>query len=153
MSDSMFTKENEAFAGFLFYGSLLLLKVIMMSPMTSLPRIWTSSMATKEDKIFCILKSPKNKRSCTEPNEAVERVRRAHRNDMENCFVYVFVALAYLATNPDPITAVLHFKIFFYARLLHTVVYLIGLQPARGVCWMVGMGATISMLYRTLSAL
>ncbi|XP_075154509.1 microsomal glutathione S-transferase 1 isoform X3 [Haematobia irritans] len=53
----------------------------------------------------------------------VERVRRAHRNDMENILPYFTMALAYICTNPNPTLACNLFRVAAVARILHTLVY------------------------------
>ena len=54
----------------------------------------------------------------------VERVRRAHLNDMENIYLYFIVAGLYMFTNPTKFAATTCFKIFTGARYVHTVAYL-----------------------------
>ncbi len=56
-------------------------------------------------------------------NEDVERVRRAHRNDMENIFVFFALAAFYVTTGPAAATANWLFRIFTIARYVHTFVY------------------------------
>ena len=54
----------------------------------------------------------------------VERVRRAHMNDLENVIPFVLLGGLYLATGPSAGTAGLLFKVFTAARYIHTFVYL-----------------------------
>ena len=54
----------------------------------------------------------------------VERVRRAHQNDLENILPYFFISALYLLTNPNPATALTCFRAFTAARFLHSFVYL-----------------------------
>ncbi|XP_030567916.1 microsomal glutathione S-transferase 1 isoform X3 [Drosophila novamexicana] len=53
----------------------------------------------------------------------VERVRRAHRNDMENILPYFIMALIYVCTNPNPLVACNLFRVAAIARIVHTLVY------------------------------
>ena len=57
-------------------------------------------------------------------DENVERVRRAHQNDLENILPFFFISALYLLTNPDPFVAVNIFRAFTAARFIHTFVYL-----------------------------
>ena len=58
-------------------------------------------------------------------NENVERVRRAHQNDIENIFPFAILSGVYLVVaNPALFTAKCVFYGFTGARVLHTFVYL-----------------------------
>ncbi|KAH9488134.1 Microsomal glutathione S-transferase 1 [Bulinus truncatus] len=60
----------------------------------------------------------------------VERVRRCHRNDLENILPFVLLGLLYLATDPDPNIASIILRIFTASRFFHTIVYLFAIpQP------------------------
>ena len=51
-------------------------------------------------------------------NEDVERVRRAHLNDLENILPFFCLGLLYIFTNPAPSTAVLVFRLYLRADSL-----------------------------------
>ncbi|XP_042529380.1 microsomal glutathione S-transferase 1, partial [Dipodomys spectabilis] len=86
-------------------------------------------------------------------DDSVERVRRAHLNDLENVVPFVGVGLLYALSRPAPATALLHFRVFAGARLFHTVAYLLPLpQPSRALGFFVGYGVTLSMAGRVLQA-
>jgi glutathione S-transferase len=57
-------------------------------------------------------------------NQAVERVRRAHQNDLENIVPFFVLAPLYLTTGPQAPLANNLFRVFTAARILHTIVYL-----------------------------
>ena len=54
----------------------------------------------------------------------MERVRRAHLNDLENVIPFLVLCPLYLATGPAAGTAVFLIRVFAAARVLHTIVYL-----------------------------
>ncbi len=56
-------------------------------------------------------------------NDDVERVRRAHQNDIENIYLFFANSAFYLMTEPNEATATNLVRAFAAARLLHTVVY------------------------------
>jgi len=153
MGDSPFTMENEVFAGLVYYGTLLMLKVLLMAPLTAVFRFKNGSFGNAEDAAQQAGGDAEKLKKMLVPNEDVERVRRAHRNDLENVLPFMLLAVLYCATGPDAATALLHFKIFFYARVAHSVVYVLALQPWRALCWMVGMVVCLSMVYSTLVSL
>jgi len=147
MAESLLTLDNDVFAALVWYGSLLMLKVLLMAPLTAVFRFKNNSFGNPED---AGSKDPEKIKKALVPNEDVERVRRAHRNDLENILPFMVLALLYCATGPDAATALIHFKVFFYVRVLHSIVYVGGLQPWRALCWMVGMGVCLSMVYNII---
>ena len=85
-------------------------------------------------------------------DEDVERVRRAHLNDIENVFPFFFLGGLYLTTNPAAHIAKNLFRIFAAARIGHTVVYLAGVrQPARGICFAINMVINVYFVYSIMS--
>ena len=54
----------------------------------------------------------------------VERVRRAHQNDLENIPLFMLVTHFYLTTNPSTVVATNLIRGFTALRFLHTFVYL-----------------------------
>ena len=54
----------------------------------------------------------------------VERVRRAHQNDLENIPIFLFASHFYLMTNPSAVVATNLIRVYTVARFLHTFVYL-----------------------------
>lgn len=55
-------------------------------------------------------------------DEAVERVRRAHLNDLENIPAFLFCALFYVCSEPQPDVALWLIRIAVLARICHTIV-------------------------------
>ncbi|CAH1995882.1 unnamed protein product [Acanthoscelides obtectus] len=77
-------------------------------------------------------------------NESVERVRRAHQNDLENIQIYFVAAFSYLMTSPSPWLAKTLFLTFTAARIAYTLVYAVVVvpQPARFLACFVGYAIT-----------
>jgi glutathione S-transferase len=55
-------------------------------------------------------------------DEDVERVRRAHLNDLENIPAFLIAALFYICSEPDPTVALWLIRVAVTARILHTIV-------------------------------
>jgi len=70
----------------------------------------------------------------------VERVRRAHHNDLENIPPFMIIALAYLFTNPSYNVASNLFRLFTASRFFHTLVYAVFIvpQPTRAILFWIG---------------
>ncbi|XP_041827915.1 microsomal glutathione S-transferase 1-like [Melanotaenia boesemani] len=142
--------ENQVFMAFTTYAAIVVLKMVLMGPLTAYFRITRGSFANEEDVSG---KSEEQKKKLLRTHPDVERVRRCHLNDLENVVPFVLVGLLYALTGPELSTALLHFRIFTGCRIFHTIAYVSVLpQPSRGLSYIVGMLVIISMAYRVLSA-
>ena len=67
----------------------------------------------------------------------VERVRRAHLNDLENIPAFWILGALYVTTGPSAALATNLFRAFTAGRILHTFVYAVKPlpQPARGIAF------------------
>lgn len=71
---------------------------------------------------------------------------RAHRNDMETIYPFLFLGLVYSFLGPSPFVARMHFLVVFLGRMLHTVAYLGKLQaPTRSLAYTVAQLPCASM--------
>ncbi|KAL1129004.1 hypothetical protein AAG570_013536 [Ranatra chinensis] len=140
-ASSMLTTDNPVFAAYLFYCSVLVVKVLSMAALTARQRFGKQVFANPEDSSL----TPKGKVKYDDPD--VERVRRAHLNDLENIPFFILSAFAYTMTNPTPWLAVNLFRAFTIARIVHTFVYAVFVvpQPARAIAFFVGIGVTMYM--------
>jgi uncharacterized MAPEG superfamily protein len=69
-----------------------------------------------------------------QPDEQIERIRRAHHNDLEA--ILPFLAVGFLAAATGAVSywfAWWLFVPFTAARVLHTIAYSLGLQPWRSI--------------------
>jgi glutathione S-transferase len=84
--------------------------------------------------------------------EDVERVRRAHRNDLENILPFFVVGFLYVLTNPGQFLAINLFRVVAISRIIHSIVYaVIPLpQPARGLSFGAALAATVYMAVQVL---
>ncbi|XP_046339143.2 microsomal glutathione S-transferase 1-like [Haliotis rufescens] len=136
--------DNPVFPYFAFYATVVVLKTMAMSVVTSFHRLTKKVFANPEDTAGMGVKPS--------THESVERVRRCHLNDLENVIPFVLIGLLYTATGPSLGSALLHFRIFTGARILHTIAYLLPLpQPSRVLGFFVGILVTMSMAWSILS--
>lgn len=84
--------------------------------------------------------------------EAVARVKRAHTNTIESALPFVAVGFLYALTDPDPFWAKLLLFGYVAARLVHTLVYLRGVQPWRTLTFALGVLSIGSMSIAVLRA-
>ncbi|KAM4820341.1 microsomal glutathione S-transferase 1 [Thomomys bottae] len=141
--------HSEVFRAFASYTTIILSKMMLMSTVTAFHRLTKKVFTNPED---CAgFAQGENVKKYLRTHDSVERVRRAHLNDLENLVPFVGVGLLYTLTGPDLSTALLHFRLFVGARLAHTVAYLTPLpQPSRALAFFLGYGVTLSMAYRVL---
>ncbi|KRF94040.1 microsomal glutathione S-transferase 1 isoform X1 [Drosophila mojavensis] len=139
--------ENEVFRCYIGWTALLVLKMFPMSLFTGLMRFITLTFANPED-----LMSPKLKVKFDDPN--VERVRRAHRNDLENILPFFAIGLLYTLTNPSAFLAINLFRAVGISRIVHTLVYAVVVvpQPARALSFFVALIATAYMAFQVIAA-
>jgi uncharacterized MAPEG superfamily protein len=124
---------------------LLVLKMAALGNYTSILRLRRHVYATPEDYAMRA-KTPGGR------DEDIERVRRAHRNDLENIPPFFVVSFLYVLTRPSYGAAAIYFWGFLAARVLHSVFYIRGAQPHRTIAFAVGGILTFVMLVRTLVA-
>ncbi|GLD66089.1 microsomal glutathione S-transferase 1-like protein [Lates japonicus] len=141
--------ENDVFMAFSTYAAIVILKMMLMAPMTAYYRLTRGAFANEED---VSRKPAEERKKLLRAHPDVERVKRCHQNDLENIIPFVVVGLLYALTDPELSTALLHFRLFTGSRIFHTIAYVGALpQPSRGLSWMLGMLVTFSMAYRVLS--
>jgi uncharacterized MAPEG superfamily protein len=126
---------------------ILVLKMVAVGWYTSFHRIQKGVYATPED--YALRGVPHAARA----DEDIERARRAHRNDLENILPYFGVGLYYALTNPSLAAARVFFIGYLAARVLHSVFYVLQLQPYRTIAFGLGQLIMLIMLARTLIVL
>ncbi|KAJ6638398.1 Microsomal glutathione S-transferase 1 [Pseudolycoriella hygida] len=116
-----------------------------MALLTGAQRFRTKTFANPED-------LPSKKLKVKFGDEDVERVRRAHRNDLENVLPFIAVGFFYTLTSPSLYLATQLFRAAAISRLLHTFVYAIVVipQPARALAFAIPLGITGYMAVTTV---
>ncbi|XP_071449710.1 microsomal glutathione S-transferase 1-like [Hetaerina americana] len=142
----LLTRENPVFAAYALYSTLLAFKMFVVTFLTAKQRFKKQIFASPEDAKM------NNKAKVKHDDPDIERVRRAHLNDLENIPIFWIVGLLYVLTQPQAIIAVNLFRVFFVARAMHTFVYAVVVmpQPARALSWFAGVGVTIYMALQVI---
>merc|ERR1711992_459643 len=110
--------DPEVFQVYSISVSLLVIKTMFMAFLTGKARLSNKVFANPED-----ARDVPGSKVGSDPD--VERVRRAHLNDLENIPLFIAIAAVYMvAVQPSVDTARILFYGFAAARLLHTFVYL-----------------------------
>lgn len=142
MTAQIYSLANPVFASYIFYGTIVILKMFIMALLTGMQRFSKGAFSNPED----------HGKSKVQVHDGVERVRRNHLNDLENIPAFLVLGLFYIAISPSPITALWHFRVFAIARVLHTISYQLGLQPHRALTFFAGLSVCISMAVQILTA-
>lgn len=73
------------------------------------------------------------------------RAEAAHRNAVENLVVFAPLAIAVHVTGASTETTALAAMVFFWARLAHLVIYVVGVPVARTLAFFVGFLCQMTM--------
>ncbi|XP_015370237.1 PREDICTED: microsomal glutathione S-transferase 1-like [Diuraphis noxia] len=141
-----FEVDEVLFRTYVFYTAVLVLKVLAMAPLTAKQRFAKMVFANPED-------TKLNSKSKVKYDDAdVERVRRAHLNDLENIPLFIIICFGYLLTNPNIYIATNLIRLYVASRIIHTIVYTVVVlpQPARGLSWFAGFATTIYMAVQVI---
>ncbi|XP_021117548.1 prostaglandin E synthase isoform X1 [Heterocephalus glaber] len=169
--------DSRALPAFLLCSTLLVIKMYVVAVITGQVRLRKKAFANPEDALrhgglqFC-RSNPDVERclrqatpglgqdlaqiwlglSCGSPKPGTQRVpSRAHRNDMETIYPFLFLGLVYCFLGPSPAAAWGHFLPFLLGRLLHTVAYLGQLRaPVRSLAYTVAQLPCASMALQIL---
>lgn len=88
--------------------------------------------------------------------EEVPQVRRAAQawlNDLENIPVFLGLGVAYVMVGASAAAAPWLFLTFLVARIVHTLSYILGLQPWRTVAYGIGIVCLLAMSVSILAVL
>ncbi|EDO48722.1 predicted protein [Nematostella vectensis] len=133
---AVLSMDNSVFAAFAFYSSVLILKILLVIFAIAFHRLKNQVFPSPED----YKKDPKGEKPQeikTHPD--VERARRVHANDLENIIPFILIGILYILTGPSAQTALIVFRVFTVARLLHTLTYFLGVSIIRGPSFLAGV--------------
>src|SRR5271170_4900006 len=113
---------------------ILFFKMLAISVVQGRARTSSKTFTNPEDAQFFGAPAP-----AADELPIVKRAAAAWRNDLENIPIFLFLAMFYVTLGCWPGGAFIYFSIFVVARIMHTVVYLRGLQPARTIFYAIGI--------------
>uniref|UniRef100_A0A2A4JUP6 Microsomal glutathione S-transferase 1 n=1 Tax=Heliothis virescens TaxID=7102 RepID=A0A2A4JUP6_HELVI len=125
------TLSDPVVQSYIVYSAILAFKLLLLSPMTGATRMTRRVFANTED--AKMLKGSKVKYD----DPVIERIRRAHLNDLENIPAFWVLGAFYVTTGPVAAWATLLFRVYTLGRILHTIVYAVVPlpQPARFIAF------------------
>uniref|UniRef100_A0A0K8VIK6 Microsomal glutathione S-transferase 1 n=1 Tax=Bactrocera latifrons TaxID=174628 RepID=A0A0K8VIK6_BACLA len=139
--------DNEVFSAYVFWSAVLVLKLLFMSLRTGRLRFKTRTFLNPEDLV-------KKGFKVGFDNPDIERVRRAHLNDLENLLPFFVIGFLYVLIDPIPALAINLFRAVGIARIVHTIVYAVVVvpQPSRALAFFVALSATVYMGFQVVIA-
>ncbi|CAG9861600.1 unnamed protein product [Phyllotreta striolata] len=97
------------------YVGILLLKCFLMIPHVGLSRVYYKAPRNPEDGAIMNVK--------VYTNENVERIRRAHLNDLENIPFFIAISFLYLLTDPSVEPTKWIIRVYVLSRIVYTILY------------------------------
>ncbi len=143
--------QNPLFATYVVAATIMILKAVSMSWLTVVRMMQVKGgFRSPED----LKKTPLNPEPDPQqllPNEAVDRVRRIHLNDLENIPFFLVSGFLFVLTQPSlPLAQALLYG-YVGTRLLHFLAYFTGrTHDTRAALWTPGSVIIIYMTGRTL---
>ena len=140
--------DNEyPFRTFAACTAVLVLKMLISAFYTASRRFATRSYLSPEDA------RASGAEFTGQSSPEVTRALNIQRNDLENIPLFFALGLVYvLGAQPSSRGAAIYLWTFTISRVLHTVVYMAGLQPFRAIFWLVGVLTLIGMAVQVLRA-
>lgn len=137
--------ENPAFRAYAICSAILGVKMFASAFYTGTRRQKVNGFINLEDaKAF----GQPGSIAVGEETPAVAHALRIQRNDLENIPLFFAVGLIYVLSGASSTGASILFSIFTLARVAHTLAYMWRLQPARAICFVIGMTSTLVMIFR-----
>ncbi|KAL1785771.1 prostaglandin E synthase [Sigmodon hispidus] len=138
-------ESSQVLPAFLLCSTLLIIKMYAVAAITGYTRLRKKAFANPED----ALRHGGLQFYRSDPD--VERCLRAHRNDMENIYPFLFLGFIYSFLGPEPLIAWIHFLVVLIARVVHTVAYLNKMNPRiRSGAYILAQFACVSMALQIL---
>jgi glutathione S-transferase len=102
----------------------------------------SQAMVNPEDTFFSFLW----KKLELKTDDDVERVRRAHLNDLENILAFILISLLFILSQPNEMFAAWLFRIVGIARIAHSIIYVCKVpQPFRAIFFYITYIITLFM--------
>ena len=147
------TLQNPVFATYVVAAAIMVLKAVSMSWLTVVRMLQVGGGYRSPEDLRRTPLNPNPRPDQTGPNEAVDRIRRIHLNDLENIPFFVAAGFLYVLTDPPLVLAKALFYGYVVTRLFHFVAYFTGrTHDTRAMLWTPGSLIMLFMAGRTLVA-
>ena len=145
--------HNPVFAAYAVAATIMILKAVSMSWLTVARMMMASGGFRSPEDLKKTPLNPNPDPTQLDRNEAVDRVRRIHLNDLENVPFFLAAGLLYVLTDPSLLLARVLFFGYVATRLLHFAAYLTArTHDTRAMLWTPGSLIIVFMAGRALLA-
>ncbi len=143
--------QNPLFATYAVAAAIMVLKAASMSWLTVVRMMQVKGGYRAPEDIKKTPLNPNPDPKQLEPNEAVERTRRIHLNDLENIPFFLAAGFLFILTDPSLLLARALLYGYVVTRLLHFAAYFTGqTHDMRAALWTPGSLIILFMAGRTL---
>ncbi|MBK7580483.1 MAG: MAPEG family protein [Myxococcales bacterium] len=143
--------QNPLFVTYVIAAAIMILKAASMSWLTVVRMMQVKGGYRAPEDLAKTPLNPEPDPKQLEPNEAVERIRRIHLNDLENIPFFLVAGLLFILTDPSLLLARVLLYGYVATRLLHFVAYFTGrTHDLRATLWTPGSLIILFMAGRTL---
>ena len=132
---------NEAFQTYAICVAILVIKMIFSAGYTGTMRNKAKGYVNAEDAKL----SGSGAAAASDEKPEVAHALRIQRNDLENIPLFFAVGLVYVLSGASAFGAAAYCWTFTLSRIAHTVAYTRQMQPARAICWIIGLLANVGM--------
>ncbi len=148
---NLLTLQNPLLTTYLVAASIMVLKAASMSWLTVLRMMQVKGGYRSPEDLKKTPLNPSPSPEQLQPNEAVERVRRIHMNDLENVPFFLAAGFLFILTEPSLLLARVLLYGYVATRLLHFVAYFTArTHDTRAALWTPGSLIILFMAGRTL---
>ena len=145
--------QDPLFATYAIAACLMILKAVSMSWLTVLRMMQVKGGFRSPEDLRKTPLNPTPDPSQLAPNEAVDRVRRIHLNDLENLPFFLVAGFLFVLTGPSLLLAQALLYGYVASRLLHFLAYFTAqTHDMRATLWTIGSLILIVMTISTLYA-
>jgi glutathione S-transferase len=145
--------HDPLFATYVVAASLMILKATSMSWLTVARMLQVNGGFRSPEDLKRTPFNPNPNPNQLETNDAVDRIRRIHLNDLENIPFFLAAGFLYILTEPSLLVARVLLYGYVVTRLLHFVAYLTGrTHDTRAMLWTPGSLILLFMAGRALAA-
>lgn len=143
--------QNPLFATYAVAATIMILKAASMSWLTVVRMMQVKGGFRSPEDIKKTPLNPEPDPQQLQPNEAVDRVRRIHLNDLENIPFFLVSGFLFVLTEPSLQLAQALLYGYVATRLLHFLAYFSGrTHDTRAALWTPGSLIILYMAGRTL---
>lgn len=143
--------QNPLFTTYLVAATIMILKAASMSWLTVARMMQVKGGYRSPEDLKRTLLNPHPDPKQLEPNDAVERTRRIHMNDLENIPFFLAAGFLFILTEPSLLLARVLLYGYVATRALHFIAYSTGrTHDTRAMLWTPGSLIILFMAGRTL---